>query len=159
MLLIKLSAEDIRTIKQAASPGEFEGVVSLIRDRILRAEVLKSFGKTEVVREKHIGWKEGLHIADRVLGKDNVTRPPFPTYRWFQRINSAMKPYGMDEAYITKLAEYARDHLRMPVHFDFLICQHQRILSGEFDGQRSGAGRTANTVPPVNPMELKLPEE
>lgn len=156
MLLVKLSASDVKTIRQAKTDGEFAGIHQMMLDRILQTETLKSFGKAPSVREAYYSWKEALAVCTEVLGEKAVTRPPFPDNTWFVRINGVLRTHRMDEAYVRKLAEYAKANLmrkRPTISFDFLICQHQRILSGEF-GQ---ASTQTNTTPDLT--LYKLPEE
>ena len=139
MLLIRLTASDLRLIDKASSEPELQGVRQLVLDRIAQAKVLKEFGKTPAAPEPRYAWKDALSTAKTVLG-EAVTKPPFPDYRWFQRINSALKGFGMTDAKVREVAEHALKHLlnhRKTISFDFLICQHQRILAGEFDGQGS----------------------
>lgn len=136
MLAIRISANDERIIAKAVSQAELEGAVQLVKDRIAQAKQLKQFGKTAKSDEPKFGWKEALAIVTEVLGRENVTKPPFPDYRWFQRINGVIRNYGMDEASVRSLAEYAKNNLRQPTNFDFLICQHRRVLDGEFNNKQ-----------------------
>lgn len=157
MLLVKFSAEDLRTIKNARSQGEIEGVLTLVRDRILSADTLKRLGKEPGPNKAdRFRWEAAWKVCVEVLG-DRVTKPPYPEYTWFSRISSCIKQYGMDEAYVRALAEFARDNVYgAKIKFEFLICQHERILAGEFNK------RPVNlSGQPVTPTKFgpELPEE
>jgi len=155
MILIRLSAQDVRTIQGAKLPDELAGVRQMVLDRMEQAKLLKQFGKEPKVRAEDFRWKQALRVAKEVLG-DNVTFPKITDYLWYKRVNGAIMHHGMDAEYVRKLAEYGRDHLRMPIKLDFLITQHTRILAGEFDGQ------TAAKPAPQTLQEIagpQLPEE
>lgn len=136
MILVKLSAEDLRIIQGAKLQEELLGVRQLVLDRVEQAKLLKEFNKQPTVRSPGFRWKEALEVAREVLGND-VTFPKITDYLWYRRINGAIMHDGLDEAYIHALSEYARDNLKMPVKFDFLVCQHRRILEGEFNVKTS----------------------
>jgi len=134
MLLIKLSAEDLRLIDRAQTPADLEGAVAVVRDRIQQANVLKSFGREPGPnrKESSLRWDVAWQICHAVLG-DDVYRPPAPEYRWFGKVNGAIRGNRMDEAYVQALAEYVKTHIPGRNSFMFIITAADRILAGEFD--------------------------
>lgn len=155
MLLVKLTAEDLRMIRGARSQAEIEGCLALVKDRILAAETLKKFGKEPGPnKSERFRWEAAFKVAYEVLG-DRLTKPPYPEYTWFARISSCIKQYGMDADYVRGLAEYARDNVYgAKLKFEFLICQHERILAGEFN-KRPASNPPASTPATFGP---ELPE-
>lgn len=133
MNLIRISVEDERLFQRAASLQELQGVRSLVLDRLEQAKVLKSFGKIAKLKEDNFNWKSVAQIFEEVMGKERVTRPPFPEYTWYQRLSSAIKRFQMDEESTRVLAEYCRDHLRESNSLEFMVMQQRRIMSGEYD--------------------------
>lgn len=157
MLLVRFSAEDLRTIARAKLPQEKDGVLTLLSDRIEQAKVLKEFGREPTVKPPSFAWQGAFKVAQEVLG-DAVKKPPYPDYRWYQRINGIMKANAFDEARVRDLAEYCKVNLlgkRKVISFDFMITQFERILSGEFD---SGGAKDAATLQSPR-MGPELPEE
>jgi hypothetical protein len=165
MILIKLTVADERLIAAAKTQAELEGARTLIMDRIERAKTLKAFGREEVVKDpSQFTWQRALQVARNVLGETNVTMPPYPERYWFVRCGTIIKKYGIDEAYMTRLAEHVRDHaIRLPVAFSFLLWGHDKIMAGDYDGKPGAAGdnyprgvqgRRAR----VNPMATELPD-
>lgn len=161
MLLIKLSAADLRIISGARSPAEVEGVLSLIRDRVQQAEVLKSFGKEPGPNrmEGKLRWDTAWRICKEVLG-DDVYKPPAPEYRWFIRVNSALRAHEMDEQYVKDLAEYVKTHIPGKNAFHFIITCADAILSGQYD--RVKKGEDGEVIKPKQALEVlrecQLPE-
>lgn len=158
MLLIKLTAEDLRLIAKTKTDQEKIGIFALIKGRIDQAEILKSMGKEVKPDKERYGWQQALKCAREVIG-DVVTIPPYPDPGWYQRINSVLRTHGFSEEYMTKLSEYAKQnllHKRPTISFDFLVCQHERIMRGEF-----GSGGKAMVYRGQTPdLTLhKLPEE
>lgn len=132
-ILVKLSAQDVRILRGAKSPAELAGAVQLLRDRIDSAEALKALGKPVTIRARTYKWQEAWETAHSVLG-DRLTRPPFPDGTWFRRINSTIRNWALDDEKVRAVAEHVRDHTRPgSTSFDWLICQHPRIMAGEYD--------------------------
>ena len=154
MILIKISADDERSIVRARTQGELEGIRDMVIDLIERAKVLRSFGKTEKLKMPTFGWKEALTVLREVCGEANITAPPYPDYTWYKRVGSCIRRNAMDEKFVRELGEYARDHIRMPSSAEFIIQQHAQILQGVYDVARPGAGTSVYRSP-----ELQLPEE
>lgn len=155
MLLIKLSAEDLRMLKAARSPAEFEGLITLVRERIQEAEVLKSFGKLPGPNksEARIRWDAAWRICKEILG-DNVYKPPAPEYRWFQRIAGSIRTNQMDEEYVRRLAEYVKVHIPGKNAFHFIMVYAEGILAGAYDKVTGEA-----PPPPLEALrECQLPE-
>lgn len=155
MMLIKLTAEDVRLVRGAQTDSEARGVVQRVKELILQTETLNSFGKTPKLRAAGYGWRAAYTTMCEVLGEDKVTKPPFPDSTWFITINNAMARYKMGEPEVRALAEYVRDHLGGSNSFDFLIRQHHRILTGEFDRKGPGAKKVAGPDLSLH----QLPEE
>jgi hypothetical protein len=130
MLLIKLSADEIRRIK-AGGPGALE----LVTGAIERAETLRLFGRSETLKRPsaHITWQRAHRLAADVLGRENVRMPPFPDKAWYIKLATALR--GREEPWVTSVATHCKERLRMPISLDFLISQGDRILNGEFDHQ------------------------
>lgn len=154
MLLVRFSAQDLRIIERAQTPGEIQGVIDLVRERVAQSKVLKEFGKTPTLRVEKYRWKEALKSAQEVLG-DQVTFPKLTDYMYYQRINRAIMDEGMDHEFVTKLANYVKENMRLPIKFDFMICQHKRIMEGEFPKGRE----TRTPVAMSQQMGPELPEE
>lgn len=134
MLLIKISANEQRQIERAITAADLGGVRGMILDKLAISKTMQEFGRAPTLRtEKYLPWSKALRVVEEVLGKEHVTRPPFPNNDWYARINGVLRRECMTEDTVRELAEYARDHLRRPVSFDFLICQQHRIRTGEFD--------------------------
>lgn len=134
MLLIKISAAEQRQIEKANTEAELRLFRLAILEKIQVAKLLKEFGKEPTLREdKSLPWSKAIAICREVIGREHVTMPTTPDGAWYIRLNSVLKRECMTEGSVRELAEYARDHLRRPVSFDFLICQQHRIRSGEFD--------------------------
>lgn len=150
MLLVKLTAEDLRTVDRARTPQEIDGVVTLLREAIKSAEYLHSIGKEPELRQDKFNWQQAIKVLEEVLGKGNVLRPPFPDSAWFSRIRSVIQGYGLDEKRVREIGEYAKAHLKLPVQMAFLILQHERILAGTWNMKNGG-------VPDLTLH--KLPEE
>lgn len=161
MLTIKISAADQRIIERAQSLPELEGVRSMIMDHIAAAKLLQEMGRAvPVERPKAFSWGQAWDICEAILGKGSLTRPPFPTNSWYARISGYIKRAGMDEGYVTSLAKHAEEHLRKPISFDFLICQHERILAGGYDGQKDKPdGNPDRTAKRIRASVPKLPDE
>lgn len=147
MLLIKLTAEDLRTIDRARTPQEIDGVVTLVREAVRASEYLRSLGKEPELRVDKFNWQQAVRVLEDALGKGNLLRPPFPDSGWFAKIKAVLQGYQMDEKRVRELGEYARAHLRMPIHMMFLIQQHERILAGQFDQKSSGPDLTLHKLP------------
>ena len=146
MLLIKLSAQDQRLIERANTEPELQGIRRLILDKVAISQTLKEFNKAPTIEQpKSLGWARAFEVAKEVLGRENVTKPPFPDNSWYARVGGVIRREGMSEDSVRELAEYCRDNLRKPVSFDFMICQHHRIRTGEFNVAKK-------------PDEIKLPE-
>lgn len=158
MLLVKLSAADIRMVRASKSPAEIEGVREMLLQRITQAETLKQLKQDPRLRKENFVWNDAWDVMEGVLGKGNLTKPPFPNHTWYRRVAQAVSRNGMDADAATELAEYAKAKLRMPVSFDFLICQQARIIAGEFDqNDQTPAHRV---IGPVYPAEIpRLPED
>lgn len=134
MLLIKLSAAEQRQIEKANDEPSLRAVKQLVLEKIQTMKLLKEFGKEPSLREdKSLPWSKAIAICREVIGREHVTMPTTPDGAWYIRLNSVLKRECMTEDSVRELAEYARDHLRKPVSFDFLICQQHRVRSGEFD--------------------------
>ena len=157
MLLVRLTASDLKIVDRARLPEEFAGVVELVRDRIKQSQILKEFGKTPTLKAPSYTWQDALKVFREVLGQTAVTIPPYPESRWYQKINTALKHHGNDDASIRQIAEYVRQKIvRKSYSFDFMVCQQMRILAGEFD--------TAPVVKPVTAESMvadhaRLPED
>ncbi len=157
MLLVRFTAEDLRIIERAKSAPEKEGALTLVNDRIAQSKVLKEFGKSPTVKAQTYGWQLAFKTAKDILG-EAVIKPPFPDYRWYQRINGTLREQGFDDDKMRELAEYAKAHLlgrRKTISFDFMVSQHRRILDGEFD---TGGAKDAATLQSPR-MGPELPEE
>lgn len=155
MLLIKLSAEDIRTIERANTEPELRGIKQLVVDRIATTQTLKEFNKAPSVESHRVslGWQKAFAVAQEVLGRAGVTMPPFPDNSWYARVGGVIRREGMTEGSVRELAQYCKDNLRQPTSFDFMICQQHRIRTGEFNVvKRGGRSETAAIELP------KLPE-
>lgn len=167
MLVVKFHAADIRTIMGASTTADIEGAIELVRDRIKAAETLKLFGATtapnkfERVGNHGFDWRSAIQTAKEILGQDNVIHPPSPDYTWYRRINSTIKNWNIDAARVVEIAEYVKANMRLPINFDFMICQHPRILAGEFDATTQRVPRRDGALNPKGPdLGLhKLPEE
>jgi len=159
MLLIKLTADDLRLIERTKSDQEKIGIFSLVQDRIQQAQTLKSFGKTVREDPDRYGWQQALKKAREVLG-DAVTIPPYPDNGWYARINGVLRTHGFSDTLMVELAEFAKAYLlsgkRKTVSFDFLVCQHKRVLDGEFGGP-NGVQPTKGKAPDLS--RYQLPEE
>lgn len=165
MLLVKFTAADLKLFDRAKSQAEIEGALALVRDRIAQYKLLKEFGKVPSEKAETFGWKHALEVCEEVLGKEGVFKPPFPDYRWFQRINGVLKSHGMGPDRVREIAEYAKENCRTPISFDFLICQHRRIMDGEFNNKAAqprrdkldwngrGDGFTQRSIGPELPEE------
>lgn len=159
MLLVKFSAEDLRILERAKTDPEKLGCFQMVTDRIEQAKTLKAAGKVGVYRVASYSWQAALKQAKEVLD-DTLTLPPFPDYRWYQRINGVLRQHAFTDEYTKRLAEYAKEHLlkyRKTIGFDFMICQHERILAGEFNN-KIGPNTTGAYVAP-DLTTHKLPEE
>ena len=152
MLLIKLSAEDMRIIERASTEAELQGVRRLLLDKISISKTLKEFNKAPSADEPKrvsLGWAKAFEIAREVLGRENVTMPKFPDNSWYARVGGVIRREGMTEGDVRDLAQYCKDNLRQPTSFDFMICQQHRIRTGEF-----------NVVKLPEPIKLpELPED
>lgn len=134
MLLIRLKAEDIRLIERANTEPELRGVRQFLLDKISISKTLKEFSKTPSEPKRvSLGWQKAFAVAQEVLGKANVTMPPYPDNSWYARVGGVIRREGMTEGSVKDLAEYCRDNLRQPMSFDFMICQQHRIRTGEFN--------------------------
>jgi len=154
MLLVKLSANDLRLIERAKSPDELAGAHQLILDRVAQSKVMKEFGRTPTLKvATRYTWQDALRVVKEVWGEGNVRMPPFPDQTWYVRINTQLKRHGNDDFSIKTLAQYAKNNLKGPsISLDFLIAQQLRILAGEFDAQRRPAEKPGAMGP-------ELPEE
>lgn len=146
MLLVRLSASDQRLIERATSLEELKGIRQRMVDLIQQSLVLKELGKTPVVKKQAYNWLEAWKICVEVLGVGGITKPPFPDASWYVRINNVLRTYAMDDDSVRDLATYAKHNLRSPTSFDFLICQHPRILAGEFGKKTEVTQALANVV-------------
>lgn len=148
MVIVKLFAGDIRILQSAKTEPELRGAVNMILTKVEEAEALRSLGKTVVPtkRQSRYTWKQGFDFARTILG-DNVTMPPFPDGTWYERTNRCMREFGIDEDYVRRLAEHARDHMRMPIKFQFLVGQPERILAGEWDIRKPSVGSRSAPLP------------
>jgi hypothetical protein len=161
MIRIKISADNERLIRGAKTMPELEGVRALILERMEQANAERTAAKLfpKAGAPGKLNWKQAKEVLEVTLGAD-LKAPPFPDPIWYQRVNRTLKTYGLDEAKLTELAEYVKDHLKPPYSMDFIICQHERVLSGEFDSTspRRGASTGAAYVVP-NWRKNVLPEE
>lgn len=151
MLLVRLSAADMRMIEKAETPQELSGLRTRMMDLIQQSLTLKEFGASPTVRHQGFTWKEAFKICKDVCG---ATMPPFPESFWFSKVNRALKEHGMDADFIQKLAEYAKANLRPNPSFEFLVVQHERVMSGEFNQRPANAGVTVPVA-----FGPSLPEE
>jgi hypothetical protein len=136
MITLKLKADTVRRIKQAKTPAELEGCRDMLITLIEQSETLKSFGPVKTNREPgQYNWREALDAVASVLGKENVTTPPYPDGTWIRGICWVLRRDCLTLPALQLVAEHARDHLRMPVSLDFLVRQSQKILAGAFDHQ------------------------
>lgn len=164
MITIKLSADNLRLLRGAKSEPELRGVVDMVLGRVEQAEALKVFGKrVQPARSERVNkydWKKAKDVMAGVLG-DSLRAPPFPDYTWYQRVHRALKQYDLGEEKLIEIAEYARDHLKPPYSFEFLVCQHERILAGNFDsvGAKRGASASGPTGVIPNWRKNVLPED
>lgn len=160
MITVRISATDERTIRGAETLDEFKGLQQLLIERIEQSRALSAFRKSvpSEKKEKPFTWREAIAIAREVLG-DNLTVPPFPDSTWYQRIYRNMKHYGMTEEYVRKLAEHARDSMRLPIKLDFMIGQHERILAGEWDANKPVPARMGRLNWMTAAGEQALPDE
>jgi hypothetical protein len=134
LLLIRLTADAIRLIERANTEPELRGVRQLILDQIQISKTLKEFGRVPKVGvAKYLGWAKAFQIAEEVVGRGNLTKPPYPDNSWYARLNGVLKRECMTEDTVRELAEYCRDNLRSPLSFDFMIAQQHRIRTGEFN--------------------------
>lgn len=134
MLVIKLFVPEIRLIEKATTEAELKGIKQLILDKVEVSKTMKELGRAPTMKQApSMGWAKAFAVAKEVLGPKGVTIPPFPDNSWYARINGMLKREGMGEDEVRALAEYARDKMRVPISFDFLICQQHRIRTGEFD--------------------------
>ena len=146
MVIIKLSAEQERLVRKAQTESDLRGVRDMLVDVLDRAHVLKSFGKAPSYKERTFNWKDALLIVQEVVGRQNVTIPPFPESTWYARIQGHIRRNRLDADAIRSLAEYARDHIRMPSSLDFILGQAPQILAGNYDIK--AAPVPANTLGP-----------
>lgn len=135
MIVIRLSAEDERIIRGAKLPEELVGARQLVLDRIAQSKLMREFGKVPKEKPRDFRWKEALEVAKETLG-DQVTFPKITDYLWYKRVNGAIMHDGLDAEYVTKLSEFVKANMRLPIKFEFMICQHRRIMEGEFVQQR-----------------------
>jgi hypothetical protein len=160
MLLVRLTAQDLRTIDGATSPEEISGVVALLRMRVEEARTGKKLGEVGGdLRNKRVApylWKEALGDLRPILGGD-MTVPPFPETSYYARLNRTLKEYGFTREYTEKLGKYVKEKLRPPYQFSFIINAHHRILKGEFDSQQVVRGPSGKYVP-ANWLNDKLPD-
>jgi hypothetical protein len=56
---------------------------------------------------------------------------------WIAQSNKAVRSIGLDYDYLTNLAEHARDYMRMPVVFQFLVAKHEDCLAGRWDVKKT----------------------
>jgi hypothetical protein len=158
LLLIKLTADDLRLFERTKTDSEKIGLFSLLQDRIEQAKTLKSFGKTVKEDVEKYGWQKALKCARDIMG-DAVTVPPYPDPGWYQRINGVLRQNAFTDEFMTTLTNYCKANLmngRKTISFDFMVCQHRRILDGEF-----GAGKAAIVARGQRPdvTLYQLPEE
>jgi hypothetical protein len=160
MLLVRFTAQDLRTIDGATSPEEISGVVALLRMRVEEARTGKKLGEVggnlRNRRQAPYLWKEALNDLRPILG-DSLTMPPFPETSYYVRINRTLKEYGFTRAYTEKLGNYVKEKLRPPYQFSFVVNAHNRILSGEFDSKQVVKGPNGKYVP-ANWLNDKLPD-
>lgn len=158
MLIIKLSADNLRLLRSAVlgSEAEVRGALDLVLERVAQAEEAKKAGKSVKENDgKRWNWTVARDAMKKVLG-DKLRFPPFPTNEYYARIYRAMRGYMLDEEKLTEIAEYAKKNLRPPYSLDFLVCQHERILAGEFNANPK------KKLPPHTDMTYvipKLPDE
>ena len=109
----------------------------MILAKVEQAETLRSFGRepAPTVRQSRYTWKDAWKVAQAVLG-GLVTMPLYPDKTFYLRTNSAIREWGIDDAYVQKLCEYVRDNMRTPIRFSFMITQADRILAGEWAQNR-----------------------
>jgi hypothetical protein len=160
MITVRISATDERTIRGAETLDEFKGLQQLLLERLEQSRALSAFRKSEPVekKEKAFGWRAAISVCREVLG-DNLTVPPFPDSTWYQRIYRTMKHYGMTEDYVRRLAEHARDCMRLPIKLDFMIGQHERILAGEWDTGKAPPIRMPRESWMTSAKEQALPSD
>lgn len=163
MIKIKISADNERLLQKAKTESELRGAVDLILERVSQAKASAVFGKEPAPAEreqlKRYNWRTAKEVLGRVLG-DQLRHPPFPDPIWYQRIHRTLKTYDMTEEKLTELAEYAKDRLKPPYSLDFLVCQHERILAGNFDtGGKRGAGASGSSGVLDGWRKNVLPEE
>jgi hypothetical protein len=152
MLLIKISKDDERIISRASTSAELQGIRQMILDKIAISSTLKEFNKAPTIKQPtHLGWAKACNAAKEEIGNSNVTTPPYPDNSWYARVNGVLRREGMTEESVRELAKYCKDNMRMPISFDFMICQQHRIRSGEFNVVK----RRVDIVPEMP----KLPEE
>lgn len=156
MIIIRLSAEDEKLITRAQALGELQGIRQLVLDRCAQSRLMKEMGTEPKMRNDKFRWKEALAVAKEVLG-DDVTFPKITDYRWYQRVNGAIMHDGMDAEFVMKLSTYAKEHMRMPIKFEFMICMHDRIMKGEYDNQKSKLEGVASVV--ASSLGPELPAE
>ena len=159
MITVKFSADNVRLFQKARSEAELRGAVDLVLERIKQAETARTFGKPVKGPPLRVSWKKAREILEGALG-EQLKAPPFPDPIWYQRVGRALRQYGIDETKLLEIASYVKDHLKPPYSMDFIICQHERILSGEFDSTspRRGSSTGAAYIIP-NWRKNVLPED
>ena len=150
MLLIKLTAAEVRQIEAPAPVGT--DLIEMLKKKVAEAKVLKELGATPKLRKDSMRWGEAWKVCHEVLGA-RLVRPEVPEPVWFTRIASKLRADGATPESLKALAEYAVQHLRRTVDFDFLIMQSRRILAGEFDTKQPVSAET------VIEGQVRLPEE
>lgn len=159
MVVLKLSASDVRLMRAAATPAEHASMVELIVRKIDRFEADRKAGiPLKETKLPPFTWKQAYETACSVLGKQNVTMPPFPDATWYQRMARALKLFGITEASMTQLAEYARDHMRLPIQLGFLVGQCERVLAGEWDVKKPRSSPAPPFAPPIPSLPDDLPK-
>lgn len=163
MIKIKLSAQDVRTIRGAESLAELQGIRSILLTRIAEFERERAAASEKAKGSLAGGlpnWKQARAVLEGVLGTD-LKAPPFPDPIWYQRVHRAIKMYGIDHDKLKEIAEYVKAHLKPPYSMDFIVCQHERILAGNYDSQVAKRGASSDATYLVNNWRKNnsLPEE
>lgn len=131
MLLVKFTAADLRLIEYGKDHDNDHSVLTMVRERVREAEQEKK----EIIQTYGYTFREAIKDLRSVLG-DSLIIPPKPDKEWYARVGKAIREYQMDEAYVKALAHYVKSNLNPPYDMQFIITQHVRIKSGNFDAKK-----------------------
>lgn len=136
MILVKISADNERLLKQAKTEAELRGAVDLVLERIEQSyssKDAKRLAESGPKATNPYNWKTVLGYLRASLGADVVTIPPYPDSSYIGRVNRYCKIYALDKEACDKIVQALADsYLKPPYQFNFIVSNVDRLLGGGY---------------------------